>query len=113
MRRGEIWWGAPRLAGGSSKRRPFVIVSANVFNANPRYPKVVVVQLTSSVRSRAFDWEVHLPRGVGGLPAASVVKCAEVYTLLKDQLVEVVGTLPRAWLGRVDRALGISLALTP
>ena len=51
MRRGEVFWGSPHLAGGSRKQRPFVIVSADAFNLNERYPKVMVVHLTSVRRA--------------------------------------------------------------
>ena len=112
MRRGEIWWGAPSLPGGSRKRRPFLIVSNDVFNANDRYPKVLAVHLTSVVRSSGpFRWEVDLPRGAAGLSVSSTIKCAEVYTLLKSDLGELAGTLRPADVERVDRALAIALGL--
>ncbi len=112
MRRGEVWWGRPALPGGSRKRRPFVVVSADAFNQNDRYPKVMVVHLTSVRRTAGpYDWEVDVPRGAAGLPTASVVKCAEIYTLLKTHMVELAGTLPREYLARIDRALAISLGL--
>ena len=114
MRRGEVFWGSPHLAGGSRKQRPFVIVSADAFNLNERYPKVMVVHLTSVRRAGGpFSWEVAVPRGVAGLTRASVAKCAEVYTLLKAQLSQRVGTLPAAYLAHIDRALSIALDLEP
>jgi mRNA-degrading endonuclease toxin of MazEF toxin-antitoxin module len=112
VRRGEIWWASPTLAGGSRKRRPFLVVSSDAFNRNDRYPKVLVVHLTSVPRAQGpFRWEVDVPRGTGGLPIGSVVKCAEIYTVLKTQLGEMVGTLPASYMARVDRALGIVLEL--
>lgn len=112
MRRGEIWWSAPSLPGGSRKRRPFLIVSNDIFNANDRYPKVLAVHLTSVARSSGpFRWEVDLPRGTAGLPVASIIKCAEVYALQKADLGELVGTLRSAELERVDRALALALDL--
>lgn len=112
MRRGEVWWSAPALAGGSRKRRPFVVVSNDAFNADERYEKVLVVHVTSVQRlGGPFDWEVAVPRGTAGLKRASVIKCAEVYTLLKADLVESSGSLPRALLAQVDAALAIALDL--
>jgi mRNA-degrading endonuclease toxin of MazEF toxin-antitoxin module len=88
------------------------VVSVDAFNRNDRYPKVMVVHLTTTVRTgEPFRWEIEVPRGVSGLPAASIVKCNEVYTLLKTHLTELAGTLPRAYLERVDRALAITLGL--
>jgi len=48
---------------------------------------------------------------VAGLPNASVVKCSEVYTLLKSHLGEYLGALPATYLERVDRALATALGL--
>jgi mRNA-degrading endonuclease toxin of MazEF toxin-antitoxin module len=112
VRRGEVWWAAPRLAGASRKRRPMLIVSDDAFNRNERYPKVLVVHLTSVRRPAGpFDWEVEVPKGAGGLDRGGVVKCAEVYTLLKEQLRSLSGALPRETMRRVDRALAIALSL--
>lgn len=112
MRRGEVWWGSPHLTGDRSKRRPFVVVSADAFNANERYRKVVVVHLTTTTRlGGPYPWEVRLPRGAGGLTHASVAKCAEPYTLFKDQLDERCGALPSRLLAQIDAALALALAL--
>jgi hypothetical protein len=40
-----------------------------------------------------------------------VAKCAEVYTLWKEQLDAVVGTAPRVLMRDVDRALAVALSL--
>lgn len=112
MRRGEVWWGRAELSGGSRKRRPFLVVSHDAFNGNERYPKVMVVHLTSVQRiGPGFPWEVDVPRGAAGLPLSSVAKCGGVYTVLKSQLAECAGTLPAARMAEVDRALALALAL--
>lgn len=90
MRRGEVWWAAPRIAGGSRKRRPLVVVSHDAFNTNENYPKVMVVHVTS----------VHR---LGGP--------FEVYTLLKEDLAQRCGTLPRTLVARLDHALALALDL--
>lgn len=109
MRRSEVWWGAPRRPGGSAKRRPFLVVSADFFNANPRYPKVMVVHLTSVARATVPAWEVALPRGVATLPAASTAKCGEVYTIAKDDLDVLAGTVGQEHMARIDAALALAL----
>ncbi len=107
-----MWWGAPQLTGDRSKRRPFVIVSADAFNANERYPKIVVVHLTTTARSGGpYAWEVRLPRGAAGLARASVAKCAEPYTLWKEQLAEQCGVLPDRYVHEIDAALTVALGL--
>lgn len=112
MLRGEVWWGKPPLAGGSRKRRPFLIVSHDAFNRNERYAKVMVVHLTS-VRHLGdeYPWEVRIARGEGGLPAASVAKCGEIYTLLKGQLDQCAGMLKGERMMEVDRSLATALSL--
>jgi mRNA-degrading endonuclease toxin of MazEF toxin-antitoxin module len=112
MRRGEVWWATPRMAGGSRKQRPVLVISSDVFNENRRYPKVVVVHLTSQVHPGApFLWEVEVPRGGAGLKQMSIAKCAEPYTLLKEMLTQQVGQLSARLMADVDAALGRSLSL--
>ena len=112
VRRGERGWGSPRVPGIVSKRRPFLIVSDDVFNANPAYRKILVVHLTTTRRAGGpYRWEVALPRGAGGLPLGSVIKCNEVYTLFKEQLVEQMGSIPARHLSDVEQALRVALGL--
>src|SRR5687767_251262 len=102
------------MRGATAKRRPMLVVSDDVFNENQRYPKVMVVHLTSVERlGRSFDWEVAIPKGTAGLRRTSIVKCAEVYTLWKEQLQGPAATLPAALMQQVDRALTIALGLPP
>ncbi len=73
----------------------------------------MVVHLTSVTRASVPEWEVALPRGVATLPAASTAKCGEVYTIAKDQLEELAGTVPREHMVRIDAALALALGFTP
>lgn len=113
MRRGEIWWARIPMSGSRGKRRPMLVVSDDTFNRNERYSKVMVVHVTTVKRlGGPYDWEVELPRGTAGLDRTSVVKGGEIYTLWKDQLQGLVGTLPRSIMQQVDKALAISLSLS-
>jgi mRNA-degrading endonuclease toxin of MazEF toxin-antitoxin module len=90
------------------------VVSDDAFNANENYTKVMVVHLTTVQRGGGpYDWEVEVPRGVARLPKKSLVKCAEVYTILKAHLGEVIGTLPSEYLNRVNHALALALGIAP
>ena len=112
MRRGELWWGSAALTGGSRKRRPFLVVSHDAFNANARYLKVMVVHVTSQPgHAVPFRWEVPVPRGVAGLPSASLIKCGEIYTFWKHDLTDALGTLPPTYVDQVNRALATALGL--
>lgn len=87
-------------------------MSTDAFNLNERYAKVMVVHLTTTVYGgEPFPWHVDVPRGMAGLPTSSIVKCNEVYTFLKSQLTALVGSLPRAYLDRVDRALALTIGV--
>jgi mRNA-degrading endonuclease toxin of MazEF toxin-antitoxin module len=100
------------MPGGDRKKRPFLVVSDDAFNANDRYTKVLVVHLTTVARPGGpFDWEVEIPRGVARLPKKSVAKCGEIYTFFKAHIGDLIGTLPGDYMGRVDRALGVALGL--
>ena len=112
MQRGEVWWARIPMSGSRGKRRPMLIVSDDIFNENDRYPKVMVVHVTSVKRlGGPYDWEVELPRGPAGVERSSVIKCGEIYTLWKEQLQGSVGTLPRATMVQVDQALAVALGL--
>jgi mRNA-degrading endonuclease toxin of MazEF toxin-antitoxin module len=112
VRRGEVRWGNPRLDVSGRKRRPFVVVSHDAFNANDAYLKVMVVHLTTVRRAGGpYDWEVEIPRGVASLRQSSIVKCGEIYTFLKADIGQLIGTLSREHMDRVDAALKIALDL--
>ncbi len=112
MLRGDVCWAKVPMHGSSSKRRPMLIVSDDVFNENDRYPKVIVVHLTSVKRlGGPFDWEVELPRGAAGIERTSIAKCGEIYTLWKEQLQGPAGTIPPNLMRKVDRALALALSI--
>ena len=71
----------------------------------------MVVHLTTVATERPTSWQVRIPRGEATLPSASIAKCAEIYTLFKEDLTEPIGTLPRERMREIDRALGLALAL--
>jgi mRNA interferase MazF len=112
MRRGEVRWAKIPMKGSRDKRRPMLVVSDDAFNRNDRYPKVMVVHVTSVKRMAGpYDWEVSLPRGTAGLERSSIAKCGEIYTLWKDQLKGTSGTVPPDIMKGIDRALAIALSL--
>ena len=112
MLRGEVWWGRVPMKGSGRKERPMLIVSDNAFNRNERYPKVMVVHITTVQRfAGPYSWEVALPRGTAGLERPGIAKCGEIYTVWKEQLHGPPGTVPRAILAQIDQALAVALNL--
>jgi mRNA-degrading endonuclease toxin of MazEF toxin-antitoxin module len=100
------------MKGSGSKRRPMIIVSDDSFNQNERYPKVMVVHITSVKRlGGPYDWEVTIPRGTARLERSGIAKCSEIYTLWKEQFEGPSGTVSRAIMKKVDRALAVGLSL--
>jgi len=109
MKRGEIYWAnleprrSPGEQGGS---RPFIILSDNAFNTNPRWTTVMGVPVTSSDRCRTRGPAVvELPRGTGGLKMDSYAICYQATTLGKEKLSRKIGTLDSADLSRVEAGL--------
>lgn len=100
------------MRGSGGNRHPMLIVSDDVFNLNDRYTKVMAIHITSVKRIYGpYDWEVALPRGTARLPRSSVAKSGEVYTLWKEQMQGLVGTVPFNIMSQVDRALAVALGL--
>jgi mRNA interferase MazF len=116
-RRGEIWWVRqpvhPSQAGDQSKaRRPYLVVSGDPWNMEPRYPRVSLCPLTGIERvTRRYDTDVVLRKRETGLPKDSVVRCVEIYTVFRDVLIERVARISEGTMQQVDRALGIYLSL--
>ena len=116
-RRGELWWvrqpaRAAQAADTSTPRRPYVVVSGDPWNLEPRYPRVTLCPLTGLENvTRRYDTDVVLRRRDSGLPKDSVARCVEIYTVFRDQLEARIGQLSAAKLAEVDRALRLYLTL--
>jgi mRNA interferase MazF len=116
-RRGEIWWvrQPPRpeqAADESSRRRPFLVVSADPWNLEPAYPRVTLCPLTGAEHVlRRYDTDVVLKKKETGLPKDSVVRCVEVYTVFTDWLLERAGAVSHRTMKKVDEALKRYLSL--
>lgn len=113
MRRGEVRWSALPARGGKSKKRPLLVVSEDAFNENGSYEKILVVAVASERHSGGpYLWEVETPPLVKG-GKTCIVRCQEIFTLRKAHLGELVATLPRESLEKVDDALALMLGLLP
>jgi mRNA-degrading endonuclease toxin of MazEF toxin-antitoxin module len=97
----EIWWAElPEPAG----RRPVLLLSRT-----PAYEylnKVVVVEITSTVRS--IPQEVTLSRREG-LSRASVANLDNLHVVAKKRLTSRIGILPASRAVEIKRALGHAL----
>lgn len=86
------------------------MVQSDRFNAS-RLGTVIVVVLTTNARLAAMPGNVALPAAVTGLPHDSVANVTQVITLDRDELTDLVGTVPAPLLDQVDR--GLALVLGP
>ena len=114
MRRGEIYRvhqpGSPagdRPGNDPKLYRSFVVVSRQVL-IDSRFPTVVCAPILT--RGHGFSTQVSV--GVDeGLKHESWILCDNLVSLRKVQLTRFVGSLARAKIGELDRALKIALAL--
>ncbi len=106
MRRGEVWWVNfdPSVAGEIRKKRPAVIISNDA--ANRYLNRVQVVPLTSRV-DRVYPSEavVKVRRG------QSKAMADQLTTVSKQRLIDQMGKLSAADMGKVEHAVMVQLAL--
>jgi mRNA interferase MazF len=103
IRRGDIFWVEPDEPRGSvpGVPHPHVVVQEDVFNRS-RISTVVVCALTSNLNRASEPGNVLLEPGEANLPRRSVVVVAQVSSVLKTRLGELIGSLPEA---RVEQIL--------
>lgn len=103
MNRGEVWWVEfPPPTG----RRPAVLVSRP--QAYAVRASLTVVPLTRTVRSIA----VEVPLGpTEGVPRPSVANADSITTVPRSAILNYIGTIPRAKLEDLERAIKYALDL--
>jgi mRNA interferase MazF len=107
---GEVWWadlGEPR---GSKPgfRRPVLVIQGDSLNRS-RIATVVCVALTSNVKWAEAPGNVLLSESSTGLPKESVANVSQIVTIVKSELAERVGRLPRAKLELVLSGVDVVL----
>jgi len=112
MKRGEVWWADLAEPRGSEPggRRPVVVVQDDLLNQSALWTVMVVPLTTQMKRAQAAGNLLLQPRE-SGLDRPSVAVVAQVATLDRDFLVELVGALPRRSLERLDDGLRLALDL--
>jgi mRNA interferase MazF len=111
-RRGEVWlvsFGAAR-PGEPGKNRPAVVVSVDRMVAGSPHEPIVVVPLSSSVPSSALRPEVQEVEGVDR-PSRAIPRA--VRGVAHSRLLRKLGVLPPATLAEVERALALTLGMSP
>lgn len=112
MKRGEVWIAADRSGDYAGKPRPWLVVRSDVFST---FEGVTAVPLSSDVETAAISPVVRVPIAAHPerLPLArpSVAMADKVSTLRPERFRERVGTVSRAEMATVGRALGSYLGL--
>jgi mRNA interferase MazF len=104
----------PHAAGGRGKKRPVVVVQADVYNRKLRH--VIVAEVTTNL-TLASDpanllIDVSSPDGQAtGLVQDSVVTCLHLVTMSEDRVGKVIGTLSVGLLAKLDECLKAALGL--
>ena len=107
---GQVRWAdLPEPTGsGPGFRRPVVVVQGNAFNRS-RISTIVCVPLTSNLRLHDAPGNVVLASESTGLPRDSVANVAQIVTIDRSLLSEVVGSVSQQQLAVV--LAGIDLVL--
>ena len=105
----------PHASGGRGKKRPVVVVQADVYNQRLRH--AVVAQVTGNLSEKgdpAFLFvEAATPEGkAAGFDQDCLICCTLLTLMSEDRLDESIGTLPAGLLTKLDSCLKASLGLS-
>ncbi len=112
VQQGGVYWvdlGGPADSGRTAMH-PYVVIQNNLFNKS-KINSVVVCELTSNLRRAAAPGNVLLAKNEGNLPRRSVVNVSQIHTVLREDLIEKIGSLSSARLSLILE--GVDLVLKP
>jgi mRNA-degrading endonuclease toxin of MazEF toxin-antitoxin module len=104
----------PHAAGGRGKKRPVVVVQADVYN--DRLNHVAVAEVTTNLTDRGdpayLFIDLSTPDGQAtGLVQDSLVSCVLLASVTADRIHPVIGQLSAALLQQLDDCLKAALGL--
>jgi len=97
----------PVVGSEIGKRRPAIVVSNNVNNEYSN--TITVLPITGKSPKKIYSFEVYIPKGIAGLTEDSRIKADQVRTIDKKRVVSRRGSLPAAFLTKVETALKVHL----
>ena len=111
VKRGEIYYAdlSPVVGSEQGGMRPVLIVQNDVGNRHS--PTVIAAAITSQKDKSRLPPHISINADRCGLAKDSIVLLAQVRTLDKKRLKEKMGALGGADMGRVNRALSVSLGI--
>ena len=111
-RRGDIYLVNfnPTVGSEIKKTRPALILQNDI--ANRYSPITIVTAITSQSNGRLYPTEVLIKRYESGLNEDSLVLLNQIRSIDKVRLIKRLGSVGAETIGKVNRALEISLGLT-
>ena len=113
MKRGEVYLADLSPVQGSEQggNRPVVIIQNNVGNYHS--PTVIVAAVTGRINKAKIPTHVEISKDIYNLDKDSVILLEQIRTVDKKRLKEKLTYLNDDKMKEVDKALQISLELTP
>ena len=110
-KRGEVYEADLGLGDGSEQAgiRPVLIIQNNI--GNHYSPTVICVPLTSKNKKDMPTHYTVKKEDYYFLTYDSIVLCEQIKTISKKRLSHKIGMLSKDDMGKIDRKLGISIAL--
>lgn len=111
VKRGDIYYAdlSPVVGSEQGGMRPVLIVQNDM--GNKYSPTVIAAAITSKKYKTQLPTHISVSADGSGLAKDSIVLLEQVRTIDKTRLRERMGTLEAAEMGRIDRALSVSLGL--
>ena len=111
IKRGEIYLCAldPIIGKEIAKTRPAIVVSNNT--GNKFSGTVTILPITSRNIDKIYPFEVRIEKGNGNLQKNSKVKADQIRTIDKSRCISLIGELGGDYLGKIEKAIRIHLAL--
>ena len=110
-RRGEIYFLDFSPSKGREMRGPHPAIVIQNDIGNKVSGLTIVAAITSNLKVADLPVGVLIAPEESGLPRASVVHLGQIYTIDKERLQNLVGTLSKHKMSEVDKALQASLGL--
>lgn len=109
----------PTSGSEQAGTRPVIVVSRDSFNHVSINNNMTLLFVGVPTTDRAnlgktlYPCHVEIPKGTGGLTKDSVALCEQIRALApENRIVRYMGKMPDSYMGRIEEAIKITLALT-
>ena len=112
IRRGDIYYADldPVVGSEQGEYRPVLIVQNN--KGNKYSPTVIITPITSKLFKNPLPTHAFVPKDCG-LYKNSLALAEQIRAIDRSRLVEYIGFADKSVMSRVDRALLVSIGLSP